>query len=172
MTNKECEHLINIGFLGLIIGLLIGTAIQANRLIAPIEDSGSYLEQEKSWVTPTEFISEETVSKVLKSGKVSYYTLDGCLGCREDRLTASGEVLDDEKFTLAIPAEWRKDLPMGTMVEVVNTHTGKSVIAKINDTGGFLKYDRIADLSLATCKAIDCKTDSTIIEIKEVNEEL
>ena len=108
----------------------------------------------------------EKESSIVKTGFVSFYTINGCLGCREDRLTASGEVLDDSKLTLAIPAQWRKDIPMGTMIKVTNLDNGKSVMAKANDTGGFLKYDRIADISLATCKAIDCKTDDSNVRLE------
>ena len=101
-------------------------------------------------------------------GYVSYYTLAGCLGCNDERITASGEVLDDSKLTFAVPAEWRKNIKMGTKFRVTNRDNGLSVVARANDTGGFLKYNRIADLSLATCRAIKCETDSSLIEITKL----
>lgn len=128
--------------------------------VKSLTDSGK---QKDGFIIRAAEVKEE--SKNIE-GMVSYYTIDGCLGCNPTRMTASGEILDDTKSTLAIPAEWRKQIPMGTMVRVTNLDNGLSVIAKVNDTGGFLKYDRIADLSLAACQAVKCQTDVSQIEIE------
>jgi rare lipoprotein A len=93
-------------------------------------------------------------------GKVSYYSKTGCLGCSDNQQMANGQIFDENKYTIAY-----NKLPLNTIVTVKNITTGKSVNALVTDRGGFEKYNRIADLSLATCKAIDCKTDLSIIEI-------
>ena len=90
-------------------------------------------------------------------GLASYYSKSGCIGCSPTLTTASGEKLDDNKLTLAVTPEMVKNHKlMGKYVLVTNTKNKKSVMAKINDTGGFSKYGRIADLNLATKNAIDC----------------
>lgn len=90
-------------------------------------------------------------------GLASYYSKAGCIGCSPTLTTASGEKLDDNKLTLAVTPEMVKNYKlMGKYVLVTNTKNKKSVRAKINDTGGFSKYGRIADLNLATKNAIDC----------------
>ncbi len=99
-------------------------------------------------------------------GYVSYYSNAGCLDCRADRLTASGEKFDENLLTLA-----HNQIKLKTMVKITNLDNGKSVIARVNDRGGFNKlgkYGRIADLSLATCEAIDCKTDKSLIVIEQL----
>src|SRR3990167_10090457 len=106
-------------------------------------------------------------------GKVSSYsaTYGGCLYCppkydSKGQLyftTASGERLDDSAFTLAF-----NHADLGTMVSICNLTNQKCVAGKVNDRGGFEnpKYNnRIADLSMATTKAIEARTDKDIIEI-------
>jgi rare lipoprotein A len=44
-------------------------------------------------------------------------------------------------------------LPFGTKVRVTNSHTGRSVVVRINDRGPFVK-GRVIDLSPAAAKAI------------------
>ncbi len=56
--------------------------------------------------------------------------------------TASGEVFNQNAMTAASNSH-----KMGTKLKVTNVVTGKSVIVKINDTGGFAKYGRRLDLS-------------------------
>ena len=99
-------------------------------------------------------------------GYVSYYSDAGCLDCRADRLTASGEKFDENLLTLA-----HNQIKLGTRVRITNLDNGKTVIAKVNDRGGFNRlgtHGRIADLSLATCQAIECKTDKSIIVIEKI----
>ena len=59
----------------------------------------------------------------------------------DGQLTASGQVYDMHGLTAAHP--W---LPMGSIVRVVNLHTGASQLARINDRGPFVD-DRELDLS-------------------------
>ncbi len=62
--------------------------------------------------------------------------------------TASGERMNPSALTAAHPS-----LPFGTKVRVTNSHTGRSVVVRINDRGPFVK-GRIIDLSPAAAKAI------------------
>ncbi len=59
----------------------------------------------------------------------------------DGRRTASGEIYDMNGISAA-----HKTLPFGTIVQVVDLETGKSVIVRINDRGPFIK-GRIIDLS-------------------------
>lgn len=95
-------------------------------------------------------------------GQASVYSVDGCLGCDPRRIMANGEQLDDRRATLALPCHFSAgrcmlDLPLNTRVMVLNVSTGKAIAATVTDTGGFAKYGRIADLSLATAQAIGCQ---------------
>jgi rare lipoprotein A len=64
------------------------------------------------------------------------------------KLTASGEVFNQERFTAAHPS-----LPWGTRVKVINLDNGKSVYVRINDRGPF-KKGRIIDVSRAAARAL------------------
>ena len=64
------------------------------------------------------------------------------------KLTASGEIFNQEKFTAAHPT-----LPWGSRVKVTNLVNGKSVEVRINDRGPFGK-GRIIDVSRAAAKAL------------------
>jgi rare lipoprotein A len=65
------------------------------------------------------------------------------------KLTASGEVFNQEEFTAA-----HRTLPWGSRVKVTNLVNGKSVEVRINDRGPTIK-GRIIDLSRAAAKALD-----------------
>jgi rare lipoprotein A (peptidoglycan hydrolase) len=96
-------------------------------------------------------------------GKVSYYSSDGCLGCGPNQITASGEPFDENKYTMAIPVEW-KHIPMKTTATVKNLDNGRTITVRINDRGGFLKYNRVGDLSKAAYIALGAKTDVSNLE--------
>jgi len=64
------------------------------------------------------------------------------------KLTASGEVFQQEKFTAAHPT-----LPWGSRVKVTNLDNGKSVDVRINDRGPF-GQGRIIDVSRAAARAL------------------
>ena len=64
------------------------------------------------------------------------------------RKTASGERFNTGALTAA-----HKTLPFGTRVRVVNVHTGRSVVVRINDRGPFIR-GRVIDLSKAAARAI------------------
>lgn len=65
------------------------------------------------------------------------------------RKTASGEIYN--KYALTAASNSHK---MGTKLKVTNVKTGKSVVVKVNDTGGFAKYNRTLDLSQAAFQQI------------------
>jgi rare lipoprotein A len=64
------------------------------------------------------------------------------------KLTASGEVFNQEKFTAA-----HRTLPWGSRVKVTNLENGKSVDVRINDRGPFGK-GRIIDVSRAAARVL------------------
>ena len=65
----------------------------------------------------------------------SWYNLEG-------RKTASGEVFRTHSLTCASNTH-----KIGTKLLVTNHKTNKSVVVRVNDTGGFSKYGRTLDLS-------------------------
>lgn len=79
-----------------------------------------------------------------REGNASYYANQF-----HGRKTASGEVFNMHKMTAA-----SNQLPLGSYAKVTCSKTGKSVIVKINDTGGFHKYGRIIDLSYGAAKSL------------------
>ena len=77
-------------------------------------------------------------ARPLGSGVASYY------GAKfHGRPTASGERFDMHAMTAA-----HRTLPFGTLVEVTNPRTGKSVTVRINDRGPF-HGNRVIDVSRA-----------------------
>jgi rare lipoprotein A len=70
----------------------------------------------------------------------------GVASLYSDWRTASRERMNSGAMTAA-----HRTLPFGTMVTVVNNHTGRSVVARINDRGPF---GRVIDLSPAAARAI------------------
>ena len=64
------------------------------------------------------------------------------------RKTASGEIFSNSKLTAA-----HRTLPFGTIVQVTNLRTGKSVEVRINDRGPF-HSSRALDLSKAAFDSI------------------
>jgi rare lipoprotein A len=63
--------------------------------------------------------------------------------------TSNGESYDMHALTAA-----HKTLPLGTLVKVTRTDTGKSVVVRLNDRGPFVS-GRIIDLSNSAAHAID-----------------
>jgi peptidoglycan lytic transglycosylase len=67
----------------------------------------------------------------------------------EGKPTASGEIYDSSLLTAA-----HRELPLGTVVEVLRVENGRSVRVRINDRGPFIK-GRILDLSRAAAEKLD-----------------
>jgi rare lipoprotein A len=64
------------------------------------------------------------------------------------RTTANGEIFDPQSLTAA-----HRSLPFGTILEVVNPKTRKSVLVRVNDRGPYIA-NRIIDLSYAAAEKI------------------
>jgi rare lipoprotein A len=79
----------------------------------------------------------------VQEGVASWYGLE-----EKGRPTASGEIMDPERFTAA-----HKTYPFGTVVRVDDLDTGRSVVVVINDRGPFVE-GRIIDLSYAPALAL------------------
>ncbi len=79
-------------------------------------------------------------------GKVSWYG-----GKFHGRRTANSEVFNQNALTAA-----HKTLPFGTVVEVRDTKTNKTIRVRINDRGPYVK-GRILDLSKAAATALGIK---------------
>ena len=91
------------------------------------------------------------------TGMASYYSEAGCLGCSPTLTMANGDRLDDSKFTIAmLPETVREYKLLDRIVMVTNESNNKTINALVSDTGGFGKYDRIADLSKATRDFLEC----------------
>jgi rare lipoprotein A (peptidoglycan hydrolase) len=92
---------------------------------------------------------------LMLEGEASYYSRAGCLGCDPAMIMANGQPLNDNALTMAIGAHLKH--LVGYQAKVTSLATGKSVTARITDTGGFYqaKYGhRVADLTIATKNAI------------------
>lgn len=92
-------------------------------------------------------------------GTASYYSRAGCLGCSETLTMANGETLDDTRLTIALtPETVSTHKLLNDEVRVINVNNGQEVTAKVTDTGGFAKYNRVADLGVAVKEAIGCSS--------------
>jgi rare lipoprotein A (peptidoglycan hydrolase) len=102
-------------------------------------------------------IADVQASPLSWSGEASYYSRKGCLGCSKNMIMANGQALDDSRLTIAMPTGVvRKYKLLNTRVTVRNITTGDRVSAIVTDTGGFAKYGRVADLSVAVKRAVRC----------------
>lgn len=85
----------------------------------------------------------------------------------EGRPTASGEPFDPSEYTAA---SWHH--PFGTILEIRNTETGKTVQVRVNDRGPARHLDRIIDLSQAGFAEIaDLDKGLVEVEIHEIKQE-
>ena len=98
-----------------------------------------------------------TVFYKVRLGKASYYSRAGCLGCSKTLTMANGEQLDDSKLTVAY-----NDAPLNSIIKITNIDNGKSVFAKVTDTGGFKRHGKIIDLTIATRDALGCASTCNV----------
>ena len=83
-------------------------------------------------------------------------------GSFHGKKTANGETYNMHAMTAASNSH-----KMGTKLLVTNPKNNKSVIVKVNDTGGFAKYGRTLDLSKgAFAKIADLNSGTCKVEIK------
>lgn len=93
-------------------------------------------------------------------GQASWYgaTPEECLGCNPNFIMANGQKLDDKVKTIACAVGTTcNDFPVGSLVEVLNLENMMVTNARVTDTGGFARYNRVADISKAVKGAINCK---------------
>lgn len=83
-----------------------------------------------------------------------------------NKRTASGELFNMNAMTCASNTH-----KMGTKLLVTNKANGKSVVVKVNDTGGFKKYGRTLDLSKGAFAKIANTSKGVIkVTIKPIKE--
>ena len=113
------------------------TLIVCGLLYTNIQPVQSYEPSFKPVVSPPPLPNVGINNTPYEVGMASYYGR-----AHAGRKTASGAIFNPKELTAA-----HNRLPMGTIVEVRSIDTGKSVVVKITDTGGFRKYGRIIDVS-------------------------
>jgi rare lipoprotein A len=72
------------------------------------------------------------------------------------RHTASGEILDRNRFTAA-----HRNLPFGTKLMVTNQRNGRSILVTVNDRGPHRK-GRIIDLSPAAARELHMESSGLV----------
>lgn len=87
--------------------------------------------------------SPRPAAKIVQHGVASYYG-----GKANGRLTANGEIFDENAATAASPM-----LPLGSRAKVTNEKNGRSVNVRINDRGPAVE-GRIIDLSKSAARKI------------------
>jgi len=138
-------------YLMLIFGLYFYQSIQPQEFLSPCPESGCDVVVTPSPTPePTKSPEVEVISANL-TGLASYYSIDGCIGCNENRTMANGERLDDSKLTVAF-----NRAPLNSFIKITNVKTGAQVTAKVTDRGGFERHGKIVDLSVATKNALGC----------------
>jgi rare lipoprotein A len=88
------------------------------------------------------------IAAISFSSSVIATTLSGIASVYSDEQTANGEYAHASALTAA-----HRTLPFGTMVEVTNIETGRSVVVRINDRGPYIR-GRVIDLTPAGARAI------------------
>lgn len=152
------------------IGILAGSEVRAKNHLAEIETLKSQIDTGlKVSVKYADYSSRleagltgcwaKLPEPKISTGKVSYYSKDGCLGCSPNQQMANGQIFDENAMTFA-----HNGIPLNTMVEVKNLDNGKTVMAKVTDRGGFNRYSRVADLSKGLYTTLGAKTDVSNIQ--------
>jgi rare lipoprotein A len=88
------------------------------------------------------------ISAISFSSSVMAATQIGIASVYSDEKTANGEYAHASALTAA-----HRTLPFGTLVEVTNNETGRSVVVRINDRGPYIR-GRVIDLTPAGARAI------------------
>ena len=141
--------------IGLIAGFLLAKTAcdkpNAFEMVNPCPDCGDFVVKSTPITQKSTPATSPNAPKKAVSGKASYYSVEGCIGCNDNRIMANGQRLDDTRATVAY-----NHLPLNTLVEITNTDTGKTVTVPVTDRGGFERHGKIADLSLATKNILGC----------------
>lgn len=88
------------------------------------------------------------ISVISSSSSLMAAPQTGIASVYSNEKTANGEYAHASRLTAA-----HRSLPFGTMVEVTNTHNGRSVVVRINDRGPYIR-GRVIDLTPAGARAI------------------
>ena len=88
------------------------------------------------------------IAAISFSSSLMAATQTGIASVYSDEKTANGEYAHASALTAA-----HRTLPFGTMVEVTNNETGRSVVVRINDRGPYIR-GRVIDLTPAGARAI------------------
>lgn len=108
-------------------------------------------------------IGHTQVMQPAKTGTASWYSRASTLKEGAGTKTASGEELDDSKFTAA-----SRDFEFGTRLKVTNLENGKTVIVRVNNRGParrLYRQGRIIDLSISSFSALS-RLEKGIIRVK------
>lgn len=116
---------------------------------SPSADTGTTTEQSNPNATDG---SEVATDGEWMIGQASAYTPGNGTG----NVTASGEILTEDSVTVAVPVSQRYLL--GRTVQI--RYGGKTVTARVTDTGGFAKYGRVLDLAGGVWKAFGFSSTS------------
>jgi rare lipoprotein A len=125
-----------------------------HRAYAPREQVRDYdRDHDSAWRTdPTELRHPDRRSISLREARSEAShgggLLSGIASVYSGGRTANGEVARAGGLTAA-----HRTLPFGTMVQVTNRNTGRSVVVRINDRGPFVR-GRVIDLTPAAARAI------------------
>jgi rare lipoprotein A len=114
------------------------------------------LERRSSWLETQPSRGAKSVRSSVKPVKVIHTRATWYGPGFHGRRTASGERFNRNAMTLA-----SRHLPFGTRVRVVNPHTGRSVIARVNDRGPF-RGGYTADLSQAVARKIGLSNSGAV----------
>lgn len=107
------------------------TLVDAQFMMHGLKSTGDYLQGDASWYGP-------------------YF---------HGRLTATGEIYDQDMFTAA-----HKELPFDTYLRITNLKSGEQLVVRINDRGPYVG-DRILDLSYGAANYLGSK-DTGVVPIK------
>jgi len=87
-------------------------------------------------------------------------------GRHQGRLTASGEIFDENRLTAA-----HRKLPLETKARVTNLENGRSVEVKVNDRGPYIR-GRVIDLSARAARELGMTQQGlALVRIEVVGEE-
>lgn len=157
LLNNDYVCMIILTVATVVVALLL---VPQQKTISPIQDN-NILDGVSTTPTPTLIpVPKPAPTKKVRSwkGTASYYSRAGCLGCSASLTMRNGEPLDDSQLTLAMsPDVVTTHNLLNKIVTVRNTQTGTMTQAKVTDTGGFARHNRIADLSVATKHALACR---------------
>lgn len=108
------------------------------------------------------FIILTSIFCIVNIGYAQLHTVSWYGGSFHGKKTANGETYNMNAMTTASNSH-----KMGAKLLVTNPKNNKSVIVKVNDTGGFAKYGRTLDLSKgAFAKIADLNSGTCKVHIK------